>query len=140
MHFKDTDEVSLANPILYGDFTMSNPTDEEAEDPRLYEDLNNWAQVKEKLEKMLEDYGYDNKPMTLVLFNDALDHVTRIHRIIRFPKGSALLVGFGGSGKQSLTKLATYTACYQIFTISLVRGYKEADFREDLRNLYKLVL
>lgn len=140
MHFKDTDEIALANPILYGDFTLSNPTDEEAEDPRLYEDLKDWAQVKEKLEKMLEDYGYDNKPMTLVLFNDALAHVTRIHRIIRFPKGSALLVGFGGSGKQSLTKLATYTACYQIFTISLVRGYKEADFREDLRNLYKLVL
>lgn len=119
---------------------MSNPTDEEAEDPRLYEDLNTWAQVKEKLEKMLEDYGYDNKPMTLVLFNDALAHITRIHRIIRFPKGSALLVGFGGSGKQSLTKLATYTACYSLFQISLVRGYKEADFREDLKALFKLVL
>lgn len=139
-HFKETEEVSLANPILFGDFVMSNPTDEEAEDPRLYEDLKDWPQVKEKLEKMLEDYGYDNKPMTLVLFNDALGHITRIHRIIRFPKGSALLVGFGGSGKQSLTKLATYTACYQLFTISLIRGYKEADFREDLRSLYKLVL
>lgn len=42
VHFKDCDEAALANPILYGDFTMSNPTDEEAEDPRLYEDLNDW--------------------------------------------------------------------------------------------------
>jgi dynein heavy chain len=89
---------------------------------------------------MLEDYGFDHKPMNLVLFNDALKHVTKIHRIIRFPKGCGLLVGFGGSGKQSLTKLATFTACYDLFTISLVRGYKEPDFREDLRNLYKIVL
>jgi dynein heavy chain len=39
-HFKDCEEVALANPCTFGDFTMSNPTDEEAEDPRLYEDLN----------------------------------------------------------------------------------------------------
>lgn len=39
-----------------------------------------------------------------------------------------------------MTRLATFTAGYDIFGISLVRGYKEQDFREDLRNLYKCVL
>lgn len=115
IHFKDQEETALANPILFADFEVTNPTDEEAEDPRLYEDFGDWPHLKERLEKMLEDYGFDNKPMTLVLFNDALSHVMRIHRIIRFPKGSALLVGFGGSGKQSLTKLASYTACQALF-------------------------
>lgn len=138
--FKDAEEVVLADPTLYGDFILANPADDEAEDPRLYEDLGDFPAVKEKLAKLLEDYGYDHKPMPLVLFNDALAHVSRIHRIIRFPKGCALLVGFGGSGKQSLTKLATYTACYDLFTINLIRGYKEPDFKEDLRSLYKLVL
>ena len=78
--------------------------------------------------------------MNLVLFNDALEHIAKIHRILRFPKGCALLVGIGGSGKQSLTRLATYTAYYELFTLSLTRGYKEEDFREELRNLYKDVL
>jgi dynein heavy chain len=138
--FKDVDEFVLKDPIIFGDYSMANPTDDEAEDPRLYEDLGDMQFIKDKLDKMLEDYSFDHKPMSLVLFNDALLHVTKIHRIIRFPKGCGLLVGFGGSGKQSLTKLATFTACYDVFTISLIRGYKESDFREDLRNLYKLVL
>jgi dynein heavy chain len=89
---------------------------------------------------MLEDYSYDHKAMNLVLFNDAVEHVAKIHRIIRFPKGSALLVGFGGSGKQSLTKLATFTACMDLFQITLIRNYSEENFKEEIRNLYKLVL
>jgi len=138
--FKEYEEAVNLNPILFGDFLLSNPTDEEAEDPRLYEDLGDYSVIKEKLDNLLVEYGYDHKAMNLVLFNDALEHVTKIHRILRFPKGCGLLVGFGGSGKQSLTRLATFTAGYDLFTISLIRGYKETDFREDIRSLYKLVL
>jgi dynein heavy chain len=87
--------------------------------------LGDWGVVRTKMDRMLEDYGFENKPMNLVLFNDALDHVTKIHRILRLPKGCGLLIGYGGSGKQSLTKLATFLASYSTWTISLVRGYKE---------------
>jgi dynein heavy chain len=138
--FKDVEEAVMSNPMIFGDFSMANPTDDEAEDPRLYEDMGDLDVIKVKLDKMLEDYGFENKPMNLVLFNDALEHTVKIQRILRFQKGCALLVGFGGSGKQSLTRLATFTACYEVYTISLIRGYKESDFKEDLKNLYKLVL
>jgi len=138
--FKDVaDEVNVS-PILFGDYLLSDPSDEEKEDPRLYEDLGDWSVLATKMDKILEDYNFDNKPMNLVLFNDALDHLTKIHRIMRFPRGCGLLVGFGGSGKQSLTKLATYLAGYQTWTVNLIRNYKEEDFRMDLQNLYKEVV
>lgn len=130
----------MKDPCLFGDYSQANPTDEEAEDPRLYEEIGEYSTIRTKLDKMLEDYAFDHQPMNLVLFNDALEHVTKIHRIIRFPGGSGLLVGFGGSGKQSLTKLATFTAGSEIYTINLIRNYKEDNFKEDIRELYRMIL
>ena len=37
--FPGTEDYALSNPILFGDFMLSDPTDEDAEDPRIYEDL-----------------------------------------------------------------------------------------------------
>ena len=74
--------------------------------------------------------------MRLVLFEDALDHLTRIHRVLRIPQGHALLVGVGGSGKQSISRLAAYTADCGVFEITLCRGYNEASMRDDLKVLY----
>jgi dynein heavy chain len=97
--FADVQEPVMKDPIILVDFIMSNPNDPEAEDVRLYEDLGEFYEIKEKLVKMHEEYDFENKPMNLVLFNDALEHVTKIHRTRRFPKGCGLLVGFRGSGK-----------------------------------------
>ena len=74
--------------------------------------------------------------MKLVLFDNALEHATRVHRVIRLDQGHALLVGVGGSGRQSLARLAAYAAGCEVFEITLSRGYGEEEFREDLKQLY----
>jgi dynein heavy chain len=71
--------------------------------------------------------------MNLVMFLDACDHVSRIQRVIRQPLGNSLLLGVGGSGRQSLTKLATFCANYKLFQIEVVKGYSPANWRDDVK-------
>ncbi|KAL8180179.1 UNVERIFIED_CONTAM: Dynein heavy chain 10, axonemal [Gekko kuhli] len=129
-HFNDDVEQVMRDPILFGDFRMALNESE----PRVYEDIQDYDAAKALFQEILEEYNEMNTKMNLVLFDDALEHLTRIHRIIRMDRGHALLVG--GSGKQSLTRLAAYTAGSEIFEIVLSRGYGESNFREDLKALY----
>ncbi|ORX45970.1 hypothetical protein BCR36DRAFT_332447 [Piromyces finnis] len=131
-NFEDTDTITR-NPILFGDFRQAM----QEENPiRIYEDLLDYNAIRPIFQEILEDYNDVKNKMNLVLFDDALEHLTRIHRIIRLKRGHALLVGVGGSGKQSLTKLVAYAAGYDVFEITLTRGYGENEFRENLKTLY----
>jgi len=72
-------------------------------------------------------------------FVQAMEHVTRIARIIDLPRGNAMLVGVGGSGKQSLARLASYICGYDVFQISVSSTYGLADFKANLLSLYQKV-
>lgn len=75
--------------------------------------------------------------MNLVLFMDAIEHVVKIHRIITTSYGNALLVGVGGSGRKSLTELATSIAVFETMQIEIVKGYGINEWRDDMRNIFQ---
>ena len=75
--------------------------------------------------------------MPLVMFRFAVEHTSRIIRIIRQKGGHALLVGMGGSGRQSLTKLATFIANYELFQIEVNKTYSMENWKNDLKKVLK---
>jgi dynein heavy chain len=135
--FSDVMDEVMKTPIIFGDFEVCVARlVEEAEDPRVYQDMNDYVHIRKICDEVLEAFNVEHKPMTLVLFESALEHLTRISRILSVPRGNALLVGVGGSGKQSLTKLSAFMSGMGVFQITLARGYGDAEFREDLKELY----
>ncbi|XP_053575482.1 dynein axonemal heavy chain 2 [Bombina bombina] len=118
-------------PPVFGDFMR---------EPPVYEDITDLQALKNfmnhQLEEQIQVPGSATK--SLVLFTDAILHVTRIVRVIGQPRGNMLLVGIGGSGRQSLARLASYICEYKVFQIEVTRGYRKQEFREDIKKLYRL--
>ncbi|XP_025160705.1 dynein beta chain, ciliary-like [Harpegnathos saltator] len=101
-----------------------------------YAPVKDWAQLVKSLEDVLHTYNELVSAMNLVLFKDAVHHVCRINRILEAPRGNALLVGVGGSGKQSLSRLASFVSSLEVFQVQLRKDYSLNELRADLAVLY----
>ncbi|TPP59989.1 Dynein heavy chain 10 axonemal [Fasciola gigantica] len=128
----DCMEYACVEPLLFGDYR--NAMDES--EMRIYEDLLDYENCRSICQEILENYNESVGSLRMVLFDDALSHLTRIERVIRMHGGHTLLVGVGGSGKSSLTRVAAYAAGYELFEIHLCRGYGEREFRDELKTLF----
>ncbi|XP_062336891.1 dynein axonemal heavy chain 11 [Osmerus eperlanus] len=101
-----------------------------------YHQASDWEKLNKTLTDALEHYNELHAVMNLVLFEEAMQHVCRISRILEAPLGNALLVGVGGSGKQSLCRLAAFLSLLEVFQITLRKGYGINDLRSDIAALY----
>lgn len=116
--------------IIYGNFGDPKAV------VKVYTELGDRAVLQKVMEEYLEDYNQmANTPMSLVLFESAIEHIARISRIINQPYGNALLVGVGGSGRKSLTTMAVHIAEFSRFTIEITKNYGLGDWREDIKTM-----
>ena len=97
--------------LIFGDM-LSQP----AAPNRPYTECPDIPTLQTTVESHLEQYNLmSTKKMDLVCFLYMLEHLSRVARVIKTPGGNALLVGVGGSGRQSCSRLACFLADFDVF-------------------------
>ena len=130
----DADENGIVDivelrKLMYADFV---------EGTKAYEEVTDLEALLAVVEEQLVDYNQQSKTrMDLVLFLYAAEHICRISRVIRQNLGNALLVGVGGSGRQSLTRIAAWMAEYKVFNIEISKSYGRHEWRDDLKTVLR---
>jgi len=79
---------------MFGDYIKPDA------DPKPYDEITDLTQLQKVMESYLDDYNAVSKsPMHLVMFQFAIEHISRVSRVLKQDQGHALLVGIGGSGR-----------------------------------------
>uniref|UniRef100_A0A8C9MJV2 Dynein axonemal heavy chain 12 n=1 Tax=Serinus canaria TaxID=9135 RepID=A0A8C9MJV2_SERCA len=124
--------------LCFGDYMDPELEGEE----RLYIEIPSIEEFSDIVEQCLDEYNQTQKTrMNLVVFRYMLEHLSRLSRILKQSGGNALLVGMGGSGRQSLTRLAAFMARMCVFQPEISKTYGTNEWREDLKpNLISVYL
>lgn len=90
-----------------------------------YDEITDEEQLLRIMLSYLEDYNdLTSTPMNLVLFQFAIQHIARICRVIKQPGGNVLMVGVGGSGRQSLARLAAFIEGFDVYQVGRHHSHK----------------
>lgn len=98
--------------LFYGNYMDLNS------DKKIYDEVLSEKLLIQRMQYYLNEYNTMSKsPLSMVMFKFAIEHVSRISRVLQQDNGNLLLVGVGGSGRQSATTLATFIADFKIFQV-----------------------
>ncbi|KAJ8610701.1 hypothetical protein CTAYLR_005659 [Chrysophaeum taylorii] len=132
-----------SRPSYFVDFLRDDKYDEDGllleEAPKVFELAESLEAVRSRTVEFLAKYGEERTrtKLNLIMFDDAVAHLVRISRALGMRRGNMMLVGVGGSGKQSLAQLAAFVAGHELFQITLTKAYNMTSFLDDLRLMYK---
>ena len=100
--------------------------------------LTDLKKVAKVLDEKQDDYNSSGATkMSLVFFDDCIENILRICRVLRLPRGNALLIGVAGSGKQSLTKLSAFINESVVMQVQMTKGYNLESFRTFLKDMMR---
>ncbi|CAF5136573.1 unnamed protein product, partial [Rotaria magnacalcarata] len=118
--------------LMFGDYIKPDA------EIKPYDEITDLKQLQKVMESYLEEYNAISKsPMHLVMFQFAIEHISRVSRVLKQDQGHALLVGIGGSGRSSSCKMAAFMADYELFQIEITRTYGKNEWRDDVRKLFR---
>ncbi|KAG8227267.1 hypothetical protein J437_LFUL004000, partial [Ladona fulva] len=102
-----------------------------------YEEMN-IIKFQELAEMFMVEYNKQKvMKLDIIFFRYALEHLSRLCRIMTIPNGNVLLVGFSGLGKRSLTKLATFMMGYKYKENNIGCDFDFQEWRGRLKKILK---
>lgn len=114
--------------LMFCDFT--NPK----ADTRNYLEVQDLEELKYVVECYLVEFNnMSRRPMNLTMFRYTVEHLSRICRVLKQSRCHSLLIGIGGCGRQSLTRLAAHIMDYELFQIELTRNYSMIEWTKFLK-------
>ena len=117
----DKNSTASSPPLLFGSFTNPDCFSEQ----RKYEDLGGLkgTNLIALVQSYLNEYNMSRADggMDLVLFTYCIEHIIRVCRCLSQRGGNALLVGVGGSGRKSVTALASFISNQKLEQIELTK-------------------
>lgn len=127
-HFGGIDhDTALARPLFYSSWLTKETRRVEREELRNF------------LSARLKVFYEEELDVPLVVFDEVLEHILRIDRVLRQPMGHCLLVGDSGAGKTVLSKFVSWMNGLNIFQIKAHSRYGIEEFNEDLRLVMRRV-
>ena len=125
------EELIFEEPLVFTSFVSSCKGHEPS-----YMSIIDMEDLRRVLDDKMAEYNENIASMDLVLFGIACEHISRIARIIDQPCGNALLVGVGGSGKQSLSRLTAFILGQEVFRIVVASNYNLNDLKTDIQTAF----
>ena len=130
----------LKKDVYFADYLRDVEVDEEVGCeifPKVYENVVTLDKAREATTKFMNALNEKKelKHVEIVLFDDCLKDLMKISRVIQQEQGSCMIVGVGGSGKQSLTRLAAF--CEQNILVQPTYGTPPRP--DDLRLVFRTI-
>ncbi|KAK3571583.1 hypothetical protein QTP86_014552, partial [Hemibagrus guttatus] len=132
-HLSPSGNVSDENirSLFFGDYATPD-----SDVNRTYDEIRDLQSLTRVMDHHLQEFNsMSTAPMSLVMFQFAIEHISRICRVLKQDNGHLLLVGIGGSGRSSAAKLATFIGQYELFQIELTKNYGRSEWRDDLKRV-----
>ena len=117
--------------FVFGNFMDQNTIKKE------YKEISNLDAYKTMVTTYIDEYNEINKQkISILLFQECLDNLAKLNRILSREQGHALQVGLGGDGRRTLTRLATYMQGYQLREMDAQKDVLYTDWQDFLRDVF----
>jgi dynein heavy chain len=105
---------------------------------RLYKEINSLEAYKNIVKLYIDEYNEINKrKINILLFEECLDNLAKLNRILSREYGHALQIGLGGDGRRTLTRLATWMQGYDLQEMEIQKDIPLQDWQDFLREVFR---